>query len=205
MQKRLGLPETGELDASTLDAIRAPRCGVPDLGSFQTFQGDLKWDHTDITYRVVNHSPDLDAAIIDDAFARAFQVWSDVTPLTFTRRESGDVDILIMFGTDEHGDGYPFDGKDGLLAHAFPPGKDWFSGDAHFDDDETWTLGTGIAVVKTYYGNANGASCHFPFVFEGQSYSTCTTAGRQDGLTWCATTANYDQDKTYGFCPNERE
>ncbi|XP_053103667.1 matrix metalloproteinase-9 [Hemicordylus capensis] len=202
MQRQLGLPETGLLDASTMAAVRAPRCGVPDLGQFQTFEGNLKWDHTDLTYRVVNYSPDLDASIIEDAFVRAFKVWSDVTPLTFARRESGEVDILIQFGTEEHGDGYPFDGKDGLLAHAFPPGKEGFGGDAHFDDDEFWTLGTGI-VVKTYYGNAKGATCHFPFVFEGKSYSTCTAEGRQDGLTWCSTTANYDKDKLYGFCPNE--
>ncbi|XP_061486156.1 matrix metalloproteinase-9 [Rhineura floridana] len=202
MQKRLGLGETGQLDAPTLEAIRAPRCGVPDVGHFQTFQGDLKWDHTDLTYRVVNYSPDLDAAIIDDAFARAFRVWSEVTPLTFTRRASGEVDILIQFGTEEHGDGYPFDGKDGLLAHAFPPGKDVYSGDAHFDDDEFWTLGTGI-VVKTYYGNADGASCQFPFIFEGRSYSTCTAEGREDGLPWCATTRSFDKDKKYGFCPSE--
>ncbi|KAK9405088.1 matrix metalloproteinase-9 [Crotalus adamanteus] len=202
MQKRLGLPETGELDAPTLEAMRAPRCGVPDVGHFQTFQGDLKWDHTDLTYRVVNYSPDLDRSVIEDAFARAFKVWSQVAPLTFTRQEEGEVDILIQFGTGEHGDGYPFDGKDGLLAHAFPPGKDRFSGDAHFDDDEFWTLGTGL-VVKTYYGNANGSSCRFPFTFEGKSYSSCTTEGREDGLPWCATTANFDRDKKYGFCPSE--
>ncbi|XP_054835404.1 matrix metalloproteinase-9 [Eublepharis macularius] len=202
MQRQLGLKETGQLDPPTIDAMRAPRCGVPDVGGFQTFQGDLKWDHTDITYQVLNYSPDLDPSIIEDAFERAFKVWSDVTPLTFTRKESGEVDIEIRFGTGEHGDGYPFDGKDGLLAHAFPPGKDRFSGDAHFDDDEFWTLGTGI-VVKTSYGNADGALCRFPFVFEGKSYSTCTTEGRSDGRPWCATTANFDQDKLYGFCPSE--
>uniref|UniRef100_A0A8D0H4E8 Matrix metalloproteinase-9 n=2 Tax=Sphenodon punctatus TaxID=8508 RepID=A0A8D0H4E8_SPHPU len=201
MQKQLGLEVTGELDQETLAAMRAPRCGVPDVGRFLTFEGDLKWDHTDLTYRVQNYSPDLDASIIDDAFARAFKVWSDVTPLTFTRLERGEADIMIMFGKEEHGDGYPFDGKDGLLAHAFPPGKG-VQGDAHFDDDEFWTLGTGI-VVKTSYGNANGANCHFPFAFEGQSYSTCITAGRSDGLPWCATTPDYDRDKTYGFCPSE--
>ncbi|NWX95254.1 MMP9 protein, partial [Nothoprocta ornata] len=201
MQRRLGLPDTGRLDAGTLATMRAPRCGVPDVGRFLTFEGDLKWDHTDLTYRVLNYSPDLDRAVIDDAFMRAFKVWSDVTPLTFTQIYSGEADIMIMFGSGEHGDGYPFDGKDGLLAHAFPPGAG-VQGDAHFDDDELWTLGTGIE-VKTRYGNAGGASCHFPFIFEGRSYSHCITEGRTDGLPWCATTASYDTDKRYGFCPSE--
>lgn len=62
-----------------------------------------------------------------------------------------------------------------------------------------------LAEVKTRYGNANGASCHFPFIFEGRSYSRCITEGRTDGMLWCATTASYDADKTYGFCPSERE
>lgn len=50
LQKQLSLPQTGELDSETLKAIRAPRCGVPDVGRFQTFKGNLKWDHHNITY-----------------------------------------------------------------------------------------------------------------------------------------------------------
>lgn len=50
LQRRLNLPVTGELDSTTLEAMRAPRCGVPDLGRFQTFEGDLKWHHQNITY-----------------------------------------------------------------------------------------------------------------------------------------------------------
>uniref|UniRef100_A0A7N8XJY7 Matrix metalloproteinase-9 n=1 Tax=Mastacembelus armatus TaxID=205130 RepID=A0A7N8XJY7_9TELE len=201
MQRQLGLEETGKLDESTVEAMKRPRCGVPDVANYQTFEGDLKWDHHDITYRIVNYSPDMESSLIDDAFARAFKVWSAVTPLTFTRLFDGEADIMISFGKKNHGDPYPFDGKDGLLAHAYPPGEG-LQGDAHFDDDEYWTLGKGPA-VKTRYGNADGAMCHFPFTFEGKSYTTCTTDGRTDNLPWCATTADYQRDKKYGFCPSE--
>ncbi|XP_070600353.1 interstitial collagenase-like [Erythrolamprus reginae] len=141
MQKRLGLPETGELDATTLTAMRAPRCGVPDVGRYAT---GGKWDHTDLTYRVVNYSPDLDRSTIDDTFLRAFNTWSQVTPLTITSQQDGEVDILIQFGTGDHGDSQSFDGQNGLLAHAFLPGQSSISGDAHFDDDELWTLGSEV-------------------------------------------------------------
>ncbi|KAG1933101.1 matrix metalloproteinase-9 [Pimephales promelas] len=201
LQQQLGLEETGSLDQPTIDAMKQPRCGVPDIRNYQTFEGDLKWDHTDVTYRILNYSPDMEAPLIDDAFARAFKVWSEVTPLTFTRLYDGTADIMISFGRENHGDPYPFDGKDGLLAHAYPPGEG-IQGDAHFDDDEYWTLGSGPA-IQTRYGNAEGAMCHFPFLFEGTSYSSCTTDGRTDGIPWCATTADYDKDKIFGFCPSE--
>lgn len=201
MQRQMGLEETGELDQPTLNAMRQPRCGVPDVGNYKTFEGDLKWDHHEITYRIMNYSPDLDIPLTDDAFARAFKVWSDVTPLSFTRLFDGTADIMISFGKADHGDPYPFDGKDGLLAHAYPPGEG-MQGDAHFDDDENWTLGKG-PVVKTRYGNSDGAMCHFPYIFEGKSYTSCTTEGRTDDLPWCATTEDYDRDQKYGFCPSE--
>lgn len=201
MQRQMGLEETGQLDKPTLDAMKQPRCAVPDVANYKTFEGELKWDHNDVTYRIINYTPDMEVSLVDDVFARAFKVWSDVTPLTFTRLFDGTADIMISFGKTDHGDPYPFDGKDGLLAHAYPPGEG-LQGDAHFDDDEHWTLGNGPA-VKTRYGNADGAMCHFPFTFEGKSYSTCTTDGRSDNLPWCATTADYSTDKKFGFCPSE--
>lgn len=51
MQRQMGLEETGELDKPTLEAMKHPRCGVPDVANYKTFEGDLKWDHNDVTYR----------------------------------------------------------------------------------------------------------------------------------------------------------
>lgn len=48
--------------------------------------------------RIIRYTPDMDSSLVDDAFARAFKVWSDVTPLTFTRIFDGTADIMISFG-----------------------------------------------------------------------------------------------------------
>ncbi|XP_075448519.1 collagenase 3-like [Ascaphus truei] len=138
MQSFFGLEITGKLDEDTMDMMKQPRCGVPDVGEYNFFPRKLKWSRYNLTYRIENYTPDLPPADVDKAIKKAFKVWSDVTPLNFTRLRTGVADIMISFGKKEHGDYYPFDGPNGLLAHAFPPGEK-LGGDTHFDDDEFFT------------------------------------------------------------------
>lgn len=64
MQRQMGLEETGELDKPTVEAMKRPRCGVPDVANYKTFDGDLKWDHQDVTYRWVERKNLLPQLII---------------------------------------------------------------------------------------------------------------------------------------------
>ncbi|KAM9348946.1 collagenase 3a [Symphorus nematophorus] len=148
MQRFFGLQITGTLDADTLATMKKPRCGVPDakIAHFSTFGNNLKWQKNSLTYRILNYTPDMSVAEVDDSIQRALQVWAEVTPLRFTRIYSDTADIMISFGTRYHNDAYPFDGPDGTLAHAFAPSPG-IGGDAHFDDDETFTFRSNTGYV----------------------------------------------------------
>ncbi|XP_028839039.1 collagenase 3-like [Denticeps clupeoides] len=139
MQKFFKLNITGVLNSETLQMMKKPRCGVPDVGHYSVFGEGLKWQTNKLTYRIENYTPDMSTSEVDNAIERALQVWEQVTPLRFTRINSGIADIMISFGSRDHGDFYPFDGPDGTLAHAFAPSTG-IGGDAHFDDDESFTF-----------------------------------------------------------------
>nr|XP_060627027.1 stromelysin-1-like [Anolis sagrei ordinatus] len=140
MQKFMGLEVTGNLDTNTLETIQRPRCGNPDVGQFAFFSGQPKWGKKDLTYRILNYTPDMTIPDVDKDIERAFKVWSRVSPLTFTKVLQGDADILISFGSGDHGDFNPFDGPGGTVAHAYAPSSG-IGGDAHFDEDENWSHG----------------------------------------------------------------
>lgn len=59
------------------------------------------------------------------------------------------------------------------------------------------------SAMSTVGGNAEGSPCAFPFTFLGDTYESCTTSGRSDGKMWCATTKSYDDDRKWGFCPDQ--
>ncbi|XP_059170337.1 matrilysin-like [Physella acuta] len=169
-----GLPVTGELDLATVTKMLQPRCGLPDVikpGSRYasvpsgyrapgSAEMRAKWPKNDLTYRLVSYTRKLGQGQVDDAIARAFRKWSDVTPLVF-RRGQGAVDINIGFTRGDHGDGSPFDRQGNVLAHAFFPGYGEIAGDTHFDDDEDWTVnspqGVNLEIVAAHeFGHALG-------------------------------------------------
>lgn len=51
MQKFFSLQETGEVDAKTVEIMKKPRCGVPDVANYNFFHRKPMWQKKDITYR----------------------------------------------------------------------------------------------------------------------------------------------------------
>ncbi|XP_077513103.1 interstitial collagenase-like [Amblyomma americanum] len=146
-QRFFWLRVTGRVDNETAATMHLPRCGVRDKVDLgldarrrrrrYTLQGS-KWPRNELSYRISKYPQSwTDRVAVDREIARAFKMWSDVSPLTFTHKETGPVDIDIQFVRGEHGDWEPFDGPGGLLAHGLYPR---YGGDAHFDDEEKWTI-----------------------------------------------------------------
>ena len=104
-----------------------------------------RWRVKDLTYKISRYpsTKRLSKRDVDNEIKKALNVWSKHTDLNFIQKRSGKVHIDVRFEEGEHGDGDPFDGSGGTLAHAFFP---VFGGDAHFDDDEPWT-------INSYRGN----------------------------------------------------
>lgn len=55
------------------------------------------------------------------------------------------LDIVLGFFHGDHGDGHPFDGIGGILAHAYPP----TNGRMHFDADEFWSNSLNLKPYET--------------------------------------------------------
>ena len=138
------------MNTETQSLMEQPRCGCPDFPESDTSNRFTTvteaWSTFHLTYNVLNTTSTFSQNLTDDVMAEALQKFSEVTPLTFTKT-SGPADLDIFFVSRDHEDGYPFDGRGSVLAHAFFPR---YGGDAHFDYDEDWTLkanGVGIDLL----------------------------------------------------------
>uniref|UniRef100_A0AAY4APE2 Matrix metalloproteinase n=1 Tax=Denticeps clupeoides TaxID=299321 RepID=A0AAY4APE2_9TELE len=99
MQRFFGLNVTGVLDPETIQMMKKSRCGVPDVSQYSTFGPGIKWQKNKLTYRLENYTPDMPVSEVDRVIQQALRVWANVTPLTFTRLNTGTADIMISFGS----------------------------------------------------------------------------------------------------------
>lgn len=166
-QRNFGLNATGALDPSTVSQMVAPRCGVADVINgtstmarsssavadahahgrhlYAYFPGGPTWPpfRRDLKYAITATSAaSIDRSTLSDVFARAFSRWAAATNLRFAETASeSDADITIGFYSGSHGDGEPFDGPLGTLAHAFSPTDGRF----HLDAAEAWVAGSDVS------------------------------------------------------------
>ncbi|KAL6608319.1 hypothetical protein ACP70R_041382 [Stipagrostis hirtigluma subsp. patula] len=86
-------------------------------------------------------------AAVRSALAR----WARVVPVEFAETAAGGgdeaADITVGFYDGDHGDGYPFDGANGALAHAWGPND----GRVHVDAAEQWTAANSDDAVEAAF------------------------------------------------------
>ena len=128
-QRAQGLRVDGTLNKITLELIKLPRCGVPDIppvakqaattsGQFVA-QGN-SWTNSNLTYSFDNFISDTTQDAIRGAVMGALNQWASQARLAFMEiATQGDIQIGWFSGS--HPDGSTFDGPGGTLAHAFYP------------------------------------------------------------------------------------
>ena len=109
-----------------------------------------EWPHSwalgEISYRLNNSTPDIvNEKFQERAVTVALRAWQlRLGDLKFRRERNPDthVDFNVSFEDLAH-----FDGKKGVLAHAYFPGQGEISGDCHINDDWNWVTGVHLSTM----------------------------------------------------------
>jgi hypothetical protein len=128
--------QTGQITALYGDGWDGPGLGSAQLGYFL---GPL--------------ASVLPRAAVQTEILRSWAEWGKYVAVTFSPASDAyrARTIAVLFARGAHGDGYPFDGPGGVLAHTFypsPPNPEPIAGDMHFDDSENWGIGQGVDVFS---------------------------------------------------------
>jgi hypothetical protein len=106
-----------------------------------------------LTYHFENGTADIAGDGERVEVVRALQEWTRYVAVGWTETGNRDLNRSFDIGwyTGDHGDGSPFDGAGSVLAHCFypaPPNSEPIAGDMHFDDAETWRVGSNYDVFS---------------------------------------------------------
>lgn len=106
-----------------------------------------------VSYVFSQMTAQLPANSVESEIERAMAEWAKVVAVTWTpaTNPTAPKTVNILFAAYAHGDGYPFDGPGGALAHTFypaPPNPEPIAGDMHFDDSESWHIGSNTDVFS---------------------------------------------------------
>ena len=106
-----------------------------------------------ISYVFSRMTTQLGSAAAQAEVVRAMAEWSKVAAITWQPGANavGSATVNVLFAAYDHGDGYPFDGPGGIVAHTFypaPPNPEPIAGDMHFDDSESWHIGVNTDVFS---------------------------------------------------------
>jgi len=133
-QKTFDLPQTGEVRGETLKLLRTPRCGVPDVPGHtigSRFATVCPWHYRKLRYHIIDILPQIGPAAHKQGFVDSLQKWAKIAGLEISE---GPV------GSEIQSFNYDGDGSGGVYAYTNFPCSGATSGDAHFDDRDTWSV-----------------------------------------------------------------
>jgi hypothetical protein len=142
--------EPGRAYAAPLTITGAVTQSIPTYGN--------GWDGPGLGAATIHYvfsqmTSQLAPAQTEAAIEQAMTHWAGVVKITWVQgtNPTAPATVNILFATGAHGDGFPFDGPGGILAHTFypaPPNPEPIAGDMHFDDSESWHIGANTDVFS---------------------------------------------------------
>jgi hypothetical protein len=136
--------------AGALTAAGPVAQGVPLVGD--------GWDgpglgSASLNYSFLNVTTQAPADSVESEIERAYAEWAKYAQVTFTQTNNPNapLTLAVLFASGAHGDGYPFTGSTGVIAHTFYPyplNPESLAGHQHFNNDMSWKIGADVDVFS---------------------------------------------------------